>query len=127
QGNRRVVDDEVGRIRIVRMNAADASGRQKDSVRPGGGEPALDGGLRGQVGGLPINENNLAIFRSEPPHDRRARHPLVARNEYTPSLQVKQQRRSHIFLLTGTPSNLECDEKKLVALTVGSSYSTVEW
>ena len=81
------------------MNAADASGRQKDSIRPGGGEPALDGGLRRQVGGLPVNENDLAIFRSEPPYDRRARHPLVARNEYTLALQVKQQRRSHVSLL----------------------------
>ena len=76
-----VVVDEVGRVDVVGVDAADAGGSQVDLVGALGGKEGAHGGLVGQVQlGVGAGENvagRLAL-REQGAHDGRADHAAVA-------------------------------------------------
>jgi hypothetical protein len=77
-GDHQILVDEVGRIAVVGMDAADPPGRQEDGVRPRRRHPGLGLRLPRQVDLLARDREDFAAFAGEAAHDGAADHAAMA-------------------------------------------------
>jgi len=82
-----IVVEEVGRPRVVGVDAADGGRGNEHQLRPGRRHPLLDLTLAAQVHLLAADGENLARLLGQPPAQRRADHTAMAGDPDPPSFE----------------------------------------
>ncbi len=79
-GNGKVLGDELGRISIVGVDAADLGSRHDHHVGLGRGDKFLGLLLTLEIDLLAVRGDDLAVHVGEAAHDRRADHAAMSRH-----------------------------------------------
>ena len=81
-GDGEIIEEKLGRVRVVGVDAADFRGGDDGDVGLLGGVKRVDGGLRREIEfATRAQEERDAVFALKAAHERAADHALVARDE----------------------------------------------
>jgi hypothetical protein len=94
--DREVVEQEIGGIARVGLNAADFRGRERDNVGASAGDPVVNCWRVAKVQRRALNRKHLDILHGEATHERGSDHATVPRDPYAVTRKGHQERSRHV-------------------------------